>query len=167
MTGDSVGLLRLMVSVALLAIGVIGVAYAERHGRFAKFLASIAVFGSLIVISLAVAVFAKDLGLFGKPTPTVTSARTPTPPIVPSATASPTEVPLTEGVCAGVPASEIRHLPNTQHKVVRGETLSSIAADYGVSVQELKEANKEIHPELYSNPDCLREGIWLIIPDPR
>lgn len=47
-----------------------------------------------------------------------------------------------------------------RHTVRRGETLSGIAARYGVSVADILRANRHI-----SNPDCIRAGQTLVIPE--
>lgn len=80
----------------------------------------------------------------GSPTPLpapalVSPATTPTP--TPSPTASPTPAPVV-------------------HVVRRGDTLTSIAAKYGVSVQAIKNANK-------LKSSTLRVGQELVIPRPR
>lgn len=165
MASDEVGLLRLLVALVMLAIAVIGIAYAEKRGWFAKFLATIAVFGSLIAISLVVAVFAKELDLITQPTLEVTRGLSPSQTAEATRTVTATQEATLFNVCAGVPAADIRQFPKAEHQVARGETLSKIAAKYGTSVGAIRDANKEIHPELYDHPDCLRSGIWLILPN--
>lgn len=164
MADDGIGLLRLMVALALVAFAVLSQAYAEDRGWLAKFLGSIAIFGSLIAISLAAWVFAEELGLITQSFLAETHMTSPTLTSEPTQIAPPTPTSTPRNVCAGVPPSNLREYPGAKHQVQRGETLSSIAAQYGISLDTLRDANKRIHPEVYGNPDCLRAGIWLIIP---
>jgi membrane-bound lytic murein transglycosylase D len=59
-----------------------------------------------------------------------------------------------------LPAADLRVDPDYKgrHKVQPGETLSSIAAKYRVSVDELQAANN------LSSPKLLRAGAWLTVP---
>lgn len=83
----------------------------------------------------------------------------PIPIALPSSTPEPTNV------CMNVPAPTILgHFAGADHQVKKDETLTSIAILHGTTVKELREANKEVHPQVNEFPDCLWEGIWLDIP---
>ncbi len=61
---------------------------------------------------------------------------------------------------ASLPAENLKADPdfNGRHKVLPGETLSSIAAHYGVSVDDLQSTNN------LSSPKLLQAGVWLLVP---
>jgi LysM repeat protein len=85
---------------------------------------------------------------------TVTSASTATPTAglrSTSATTAPTATPVPTGTPRSV---------SVIHVVVRGETLSSIAARYGVTAKAIQDANKIVDPSL------ILAGDRLVIPPP-
>lgn len=87
----------------------------------------------------------------GPTTNTATITVTETPPL-----ASPTQLPTD----TPVPPTATPETATTVHTVRRGETLSQIAADYGVTVQDLMRANA------LSDPNRIITGQKLVIPGP-
>jgi nucleoid-associated protein YgaU len=83
------------------------------------------------------------------PSPTRTSTPTPTPSRSPSPSPSPSASPTTS------PSPTIGPII---HVVERGETLTSIAAEYGVTVEALKKAND------IEDPNLIFVGQELVIP---
>ena len=102
----------------------------------------------MIALALAAAVLFALPGLlgFGSPQAAATAA-----PSVPAITAvpsiNPTPVPQATPVL---------------YTVKQGDTFSRIAGRFGITLQELIDANKDSHP----NPDQLKIGDVLIIPVP-
>ena len=88
------------------------------------------------------------------PSPTPVPA-TPTPSAMPSATPSPTPVPSAE------PTRTPKPVPTPLvHVVTRGETLTGIAAQYGVTVAAIRKANG------IKDPNLIHVGDHLVIPRP-
>ena len=117
--------------------------------------------GWMFVVAVFARVLVEELA---NPTPTPVFQVTQEPD-TPAATPVPTSTPTpAANVCEGVPHSSLLKHPDATHQVMRDENLSLLAMIYGTTVESLKEANREIHPEVYSHPNCLRVGIWLIIP---
>jgi LysM repeat protein len=86
------------------------------------------------------------------PAPTaVTSAPTATPTAVSRSTSAPTATPAPTGTPRSV---------SVIHVVVRGETLSSIAAHFGVTAKAIQDANKIV------DPSVILVGDRLVIPPP-
>ncbi len=95
----------------------------------------------------------------GAPTPTMTPRPTFTATAVPTATPMPTNTPLPTPTPAvtDTPIPEPTPTPRI-HVVQSGETLSGIAAAYGVTTQDLIDAND------ISNPSLVVVGQELKIP---
>ena len=89
------------------------------------------------------------------PTTDPTPAPTPTP--TPAPTVSPTDAPTTTP--SATPTKSPAPTPLT-HRVVSGETLSGIAARYGVTLAALEKANK------ITTPNLIIAGQVLVIPTP-
>jgi LysM repeat protein len=92
------------------------------------------------------------------PTPTASPTRTTAPPATPTAnapTATPTEEPTEEPEETPLPEATPR-----EHIVARGESVSRIAAEYGVTVEEIVELNE------LRNADVIVPGQRLLIPPP-
>jgi LysM repeat protein len=83
-----------------------------------------------------------------------TEAPAESPPATPEATLPPDETPGPE------PEPTAQPTPGGVHTVRAGETLTVIAAMYGVSMQAIIEANELV------NPDLLQVGQQLVIPLP-
>ena len=95
------------------------------------------------------------------PTATVTSTPTPTPPPTPMPSATATPLPPTPTVIPTTqPESPTPAPASLMHVVVYGETLSSIAARYGVTTNAIIELNG------LSNPNLIVAGRQLLIPQP-
>jgi LysM repeat protein len=104
------------------------------------------------------------------PTPSPTASRTPTPTITPPATDTPVAT-FTSPLASPTPNLEVTAAALTAearasetayqtYTVKPGETLSEIAARFGLSVQALADANG------ITNPALIRPGQVLIIPAP-
>ena len=110
---------------------------------------------ALVLLALAVAI---GLGAFGKP-PADGGASGGVGSPSPAATASPTPLlsvsPIVSPALTDTPAPT-----PIVHVVAPGETLSSIAQIYGVTVQAIQDANN------IDNPSLIRTGQRLIIPAP-
>lgn len=91
------------------------------------------------------------------PTPSTSIATKPLPPLpdVPPATAPAPAAPRAEAV----PTAEA--VPGAKHTVAKGETLTSIAKQYNISLTELKNANK------IENDRKLQIGQILSVPTPK
>jgi len=97
------------------------------------------------------------------PTPMAISTPTPSPSLTP--TTSPLPQP-TPNVCENVPASDYRRHPGADYQIQPGGTLDSVARDFKTTRGVLIRRNLDIHPTLEGWPNCLREGIWLRVPEP-
>jgi len=86
------------------------------------------------------------------PRPSATPSPSPTPSLTPSPVVTPT-VPL-------ITASPTPSPSPLTHTVVRGESLSIIAAEYGVTVEAIIELNQ------LQNPNVIVPGQQLLIPAP-
>ncbi len=100
---------------------------------------------------------AAGIGATVAPSPTAT----PTPGPTPSPTATPTPAPT----ATPEPTATVRPTPTPAptpriHVVARGDTLTAIAARYGVSLKALERANG------IKNPSLIRVGQRLVIPLP-
>jgi LysM repeat protein len=84
------------------------------------------------------------------PSPSATAAR-PTAPPAPTATKGPSK-PATATPAQGTP-------PGKRYEIQPGDTIESIAAQFGVTVQDLIDANRLQHPDL------LQVGQIMIIPN--
>ncbi len=87
------------------------------------------------------------------PSPTATPVPTPTPAPVPTPAPAPTPAPTPTPTATPAPSPIV-------HVVARGETLSSIAELYGVTVQAIEDANE------IDNPSLIIVGQKLVIPAP-
>ncbi len=99
------------------------------------------------------------------PTPTVTPTPTETSPPIPTATSEPTLVPsptpVPTATASQAPVATATSFLSGQRYIVQpGETLSEIAARFGLTVEELARANG------ITNPALIRAGQELIIPAP-
>jgi len=64
-----------------------------------------------------------------------------------------------------LPVSDVTPSPHPLVHVVRpGDSLSGIANQYGTTVQELVELNKERYPSLAEDPGTIRVGWELMVP---
>ncbi len=97
----------------------------------------------------------------------VPAVATATPPATPTRTVAPTSTPtptptqiLTSTPTAETPTATITPEPAVRHTVAAGEVLSAIAAQYGVTVDAIMEANE------LADPNRLEVGQVLIIPVP-
>ncbi len=102
--------------------------------------------GSVVVALLAAVILAgggfglyRMLAVSPEPEPT-TPTPVPSPTATSTATPTPTETP--------VPTSTPTPLPPLAHSVQDGETMSDIAADYDVTVDEILALNPDVEPEL-------------------
>ena len=87
------------------------------------------------------------------PAGTTASADTPTPP--------PTQSPSSSARSSATPAATRKPSPTSIiHVVVRGETLTSIAARYGVTAKAIQDANKIV------DQNVIQTGDRLVIPPP-
>ena len=95
------------------------------------------------------------------PTPTDTSPPTPTATYEPTVPPSPASLPAATASRSPTPVAIATSLASGQTYVVKqGETLSEIAARFGLTVEELAQANG------ITNPALIRAGQVLIIPAP-
>ncbi len=109
------------------------------------FLASILLF---MVLGVGLTLFAVRSDMFVDATPTVTQTRTPLPTLTSVPTATFTNTPTTTP------------LPPLTHSVASGETCSSLAAIYQVSVESIRQANG-------FGTDCiLFQGQEVLVPQP-
>ena len=93
----------------------------------------------------------------GSPSPVRAATRAASPsPVAPAAVPTPVATPTTAP--APTPTRATGTVPGMRYVVQPGDTLVSIAEEFGVTVEELIEANR------LSNPDVLQVGQELIIP---
>ncbi len=101
--------------------------------------------------------------------PATTSVPTPSPASpTPYPTLQPAVTPtLTPTPTAGCPPLALVSPPaGATYFVQQGDSLAALAARYGVTVEQLVQANVPFYPTLRQHPECIREGWYLIIPDP-
>jgi LysM repeat protein len=130
--------------------------------------AAFAGFGAAYLVASANAVSAVDPALLPSPTPRPTESRPPVSPTpitfpTPTVTPSPTPTaPPTESAGASPSASTAPSPEATpiRYVVKRGDTLSSIAAQFGVTTQAIVDLNN------LTNPDHIEVGQVLLIPVP-
>jgi hypothetical protein len=97
--------------------------------------------------------------------PSAPSTITPIPTVVPAATTTPLAEPKATSVAACPPL----YLPTTfptgaQVLVKPGDSIFSIARDWGISEQALIAANAPYYPTLLIRPDCIRTEWRFIVP---
>ncbi len=93
------------------------------------------------------------LVLIPSPTPTSTPTQTPTPTPTPTITPTPTLTPTATPTATPTPIP-----PARTYKVRQGDTLASIAKEFGISLQALLEANN------LTERAVIRPGDTLLIP---
>ncbi len=127
--------------------------------------------GSLVIAFTSTTLF---LGACSRPgtsptstataSPTVPTAATPTrsiaPSVAPSVPPAPSAAPVTSSAPSAAPVSSAAPAsrPGQKYVVQPGDTLSGIAEQFGVTMQQLIDANS------LQNPDLLLPGQELIIP---
>ncbi len=129
--------------------------------------AAFAGFGAAYIVASANAVPTVDPALLPSPTPRPTSSRppvSPTPvlsPMSPAASPTPTTSPTQSGGAS--PSASTAPSPEAtpiRYVVKRGDRLSSIAAQFGVTIQAIVDLNH------LDNPDHIEIGQVLLIPVP-
>ncbi len=122
--------------------------------------AAVLAFGSIAAAGASTQGFGLLAGIGATPTPTAspTASPTPSPTATPSPTPSPTATPSPTPSPTPVPATPTPRPTVRTYRVQSGDTLSSIAARFGVSVQALINANN------IADPNSLSIGQVLIIP---
>lgn len=125
-------------------------------------LAAVAGFGAAYLVTSANAVPTVDPSSLPTPSPRPTPTPGPSTP-APSATARPTASPTGTPTLGPSPSESATARPSPtpiSYVVKRGDRLSSIAAQFGVSIDAIVELN---HLE---NPDHIEVGQVLLIPVP-
>jgi hypothetical protein len=108
---------------------------------------------ALLGLALVVVLFAS--GFLGGASESVQGATATPSPVAASPTQRPTVSPTAEPTATATPAAT-----STIHIVQKGEYLSKIAEQYGVTVADIVDAND------IANPSQLRVGQKLVIPPP-
>ncbi len=126
--------------------------------------AAFAGFGAAYIVASANAVPSVDPALLPSPTPRPTSSRPPASPTpVTSPSTSPEASPTPTESAGASPSASTAPSPEAtpiRYVVKRGDRLSSIAAQFGVTIQAIVDLNH------LDNPDHIEVGQVLLIPVP-